>query len=295
MKTHDLVAAFLNAGRARGLSPRTIAWYEIMLRRFSAVYPQLPRKVEAIEEFLGGLQVGDESRHGYYRTLKVFYSWCEKRYGVANPLKEVTPPKRRRKLPRTLSSTEIGCLFLVPLSRRDRALVSLLLDTGVRIGEALSLQVQDIGTDSIMVNGKTGPREAPISPEVRSQLLDVAGDVYVFAGRPGHLTVTWGYCIVRAAFLAAGIRGRKLGPHTLRHTFGRHFIMAGGDAFSLQKILGHTDIQTTRIYVELNTTDIIRQHHKFTPIRAALAPRQGRLIDEAEFIIRTMGREDSGR
>jgi hypothetical protein len=66
--------------------------------------------------------------------------------------------------------------------------------------------------------------------------------------------------------------------------------MAGGEAFSLQRILGHTDIQTTRIYVELNTQDIIRQHHKFTPIRAALAPMQGRLIDEAEDIIRTMGR-----
>ena len=294
MKNRDLVAAFLNAGKARGLSPRTIDWYEIMLRNFSAAYLQLPRKVEAIEEFLGGLQVGDESRHGYYRALKAFYSWCEKRYGVANPVRAAAPPKRRRKLPRTLSSTEIGCLFLVPLSKRDRALVSLLLDTGVRIGEAVTLEVQNVGVDTVMVDGKTGPREVPISPEVRSQLLDVSGDRWVFRGYKRHIVTHQAYKIVRKAFLAAGIKGRKLGPHTLRHTFGRHFIMAGGDAFSLQRILGHTDIQTTRIYVELNTQDIIRQHHKFTPIKAAMARAQGRLIDEAESIIRTMGREDHG-
>jgi integrase/recombinase XerD len=292
MKTRDLVAAFLNAGRARGLSPKTIRWYEILLLRFCRQYLRLPRKIEAVEQFMAGLDVGDESRYDYFRALKVFYSWCEKRYGVANPMRDAAPPKRRRKLPRTLSSAEIGCLFLVPLSKRDRALISLLLDTGIRIGEAVRLEPQDIGRDSIMVNGKTGPREVPFSPEVRSQLPDISGDRWILPGYRSHLTETQGYRIVRKAFLAAGIRGRKLGPHTLRHTFGRHFIMAGGDAFSLQRILGHTDIQTTRIYVELNTTDIIRQHHKFTPIRAALAPRQGRLIDEAESIIRTMGREE---
>jgi site-specific recombinase XerD len=292
MKTRDLVAAFLNSGKARGLSPRTIEWYEIMLRPFSVMYLHLPRKVEAIEEFLGGLSVGDESLHGYYRSLKAFYFWCEKRYGVANPMRAATPPKRRKKLPRTLSSTEIGCLFLVPLSKRDRALVSLLLDTGIRIGEAVGLEVQDVGVDTIMVDGKTGPREVPISPDVSKQVLDIASDRYVFRGYKGHLTAHQGHYIIRKDFLAAGIKGRKLGPHTLRHTFGRHFIMAGGDAFSLQRILGHTDIQTTRIYVELNTQDIIRQHHKFTPIRAALASTPGRLIDEAETIIRTMSREE---
>lgn len=294
MKTRDLIAAFLNSGQARGLSPRTVEWYEILLRRFSADYLQLPRKVEAIEEFLAGLQVGDESRHGYYRALKVFYSWCEKRYGVANPMRDAVPPKRRRKLPRTLSSVEIGCLFLVPLSKRDRALVCLLLDTGVRIGEAITIEIQDIGLDSITVNGKTGPREVPISPEVRSQLLDIAGDRWIFRGYKGHLTAHQGHYVIRKDFLAAGIKGRKLGPHTLRHTFGRHFIMAGGDAFSLQRILGHTDIQTTRIYVELNTTDIIRQHHKFTPMREILGQAQGGVVGQAESIIRRMKREDHG-
>lgn len=292
MKTRDLVAAFLNSGKARGLSPRTIEWYEILLRRFAAVYLQLPRKVEAIEDFLAGLPVGDESRYDYFRALKVFYSWCEKRYGAANPTRAAMPPKRRRKLPRTLSPSELGCLFLVALSKRDRALINLLLDTGIRIGEAVGLQVQDIGRDTIQVNGKTGPGEVPISPEIRSQLVDIAGDVWVFPGYHGRMSETQGYRIVHRACLAAGLKGRKLGPHLMRHTMGRLFIMAGGDLVSLQRILRHSNIQTTRIYVELNTQDIILQHRKFTPMRYVQGLAQGRLIDEAEGIIHTMRREE---
>lgn len=267
-------------------------WYQGILGRFAASAPELPGTPELVEAFLGGLRVGNESRRGYFRALKALFNWCEKRYGVANPIRVVAPPRRSSKLPRTLSSAEIGCLFLVPLPKRDRALITLLLDTGVRIGEAVGLRVQDIGLETILVDGKTGPREVPLSEGTRRQLLDLAREGYVFPGWGGHISVHQGYYIVRRAFLAASIKGRKLGPHTLRHTFGRYFIMAGGDAFSLQKILGHTDIQTTRIYVELNTRDIVRQHHKFTPIRPALAPTQGRLIDEVETIIRTISREE---
>ena len=292
MKTHDLVTAFLNAGQARSLASGTISRYSVILRRFADHSPNLPRKPEPVEDFLRRQHVGNRTLCGYYKVMGTLFAWCEKRYGVVNPLRSMTPPKRCRLIPRTLSSADIGCLFLVPLSKRDRALIYLLLDTGVRIGEAMGLQDQDLGPSSITVDGKTGPREVPISPEIRSQLIDIAGESYIFEGDNGHLTTHTAYYTVRKAFLAAGIRGRKLGPHTLRHTFGRHFIMAGGDAFSLQRILGHTDIQTTRIYVELNTTDIIRQHHKFTPIRAALAASHGRLIGEVESIIRTMGREE---
>ena len=290
MRTREAIDAFLNAGRARGLSPRTVQWYAVMLRGFALGNTQLPRKPEALERYLGGLRVGDESRHGYYRALKAFYSWCEQRYGAANPLRGLIPPRRRKKLPRTLSPVEIGYLFLVPLSERDRAVIWLLLDTGIRAGELVGLKVEDIGMDSILVTGKTGSREVPISDMVRRLLLEVAGPVYVFPGYSGHLTTHHVYHLVRHSFEASGMKGRKMGPHTLRHTFGRQFIMAGGDAFSLQRILGHSNIQTTRIYAELNLEDVIRQHHKYTPIRAALAPTQGRLISEAESIIRTMQR-----
>jgi len=295
MKTQDLVAAFLTAGKARGLAAGTIDWYRIILERFARHCERLPRKSEPVEEFLSRCPANPRTRRDYWKALTAFCNWCEKRYGVTNPLQGMAPPRSSRALPRTLSPAELGCLFLVALSKRDRALVSLFLDTGIRAGEAVGLQPQDIGRESVMVDGKTGPREVPISPEVRSQLVDIAGRAYVFEGPKGHITPQHAYYLVRAAFEAAGIRGRKLGPHTLRHTFGRLFITAGGDAFSLQRILGHSNIQTTRIYVELNTQDIILQHHKFTPMRYVQGLAQGRLIDEPEYIIRTMKREEGKR
>ena len=295
MKTQDALTAFINAGKARGLRPASIKWYELLLGAFARQYVQLPRKVEPLESFMGGLTCGDVSRYDHYRALKVFFSWLHTRYGVANPAQDLTPPKRHKKLPRTLSVAEMGCLFLVPLSKRDRALVLLLLDTGIRVGEAVDLTPDDIGADSILVDGKTGQREVPISAQVRDQLLDIGRGRWVFPGYGSHMKISQAYKIVRAAFITSGLRGKKLGPHTLRHTFGRQFIAAGGDAFSLQRILGHSNIQTTRIYVELNTSDIVRQHHKFTPLHLVQAGSQGRLIDEAESIIRTMRRGEHGQ
>lgn len=278
METSRAVDAFLAAKRAGGRSPRTLEWYRGALRRFADTCPQLPAAAEDIEAFLGSLTVGDESRYSYWRLCKAFFRWLERRYQLPNPMALVDPPLRRRKYPATLTAVQQGYLFAAPLERRDRALIALLIDTGVRIGEALQLQVEDIGEDTIRVCGKTGSREVPISGETRRLLLELASSGYVWSSRGGCLSREQAYRLVQKAMLAAGIHARKMGPHTLRHTFGRQWIMNGGDLVSLQRILGHTNIATTRIYVELSVADIIEQHHKYTPVRAAMAPQQLRLL-----------------
>jgi site-specific recombinase XerD len=79
---------------------------------------------------------------------------------------------------------------------------------------------------------------------------------------------------VRRVLRRAGIAG---GPHLLRHTFGRLYITAGGDVFSLQRILGHSQIATTRRYVDLDLRDVQNQHAKFSPVARRAAGVQGRL------------------
>ena len=59
----------------------------------------------------------------------------------------------------------------------------------------------------------------------------------------------------------------KLHPHTFRHTFARNYILNGGDIFTLQKILDHADIQTTRKYIQMDKEHIREQHNKFSPVR----------------------------
>jgi hypothetical protein len=98
----------------------------------------------------------------------------------------------------------------------------------------------------------------------------------------------------------AGIRGPKLGPHRIRHAFGKNFLVEGGDLRSLQEIMGHTDIKTTQKYATLNLTDIIKKHRKFSPLRAAhAAAQQGffekdSILEEAERILIGKEAEDDG-
>jgi len=275
MKTRAAVQEFILSRKAMGLSPRTIAWYRWLLEAFSRMNPELPQDPGTIEQFLGALNASDETRHGYFRALRAFYRWLCRRRQLANPMGDIGAPRRRKKTPWSLTTAELGWLLACPLSPRDRALICLLIDTGIRIAEALGLVRDDILEETIIVLGKTGQREVPLSPETRAQLMDLqhaAGRI--FTGQRGRLTESGAYRIVRLAFRSAGITARKWGPHTLRHTFGRQYIMAGGDLVSLQRILGHSDIKTTRIYAELDLRDVTAQHHRFTPLKMALAGAQ---------------------
>jgi integrase/recombinase XerD len=64
----------------------------------------------------------------------------------------------------------------------------------------------------------------------------------------------------------AGLTSVRVSPHTLRHTFAKNYIMNGGDIFSLQRILGHTDISTVKIYLNLFAVDVKKQHTRFSPV-----------------------------
>jgi len=256
-----------------------VAWYGVLLRRFNYACPELPTEPGAIERFLGDLQGSDETRHGYYRALRAFYGWASKRLKVKNAMKKLSPPRRQKKRPRTLTLAELGWLLAAPLGERDRALVNLFIDTGIREGEAVGLGRDDIEDETIVVEGKTGQREVPISEETRRQLLEIAVDGYIFAGSRGPLTASGAYQAVVRAMTLAGISGKKLGPHTLRHTFGRQYVVAGGDLVSLQRILGHASISTTRIYADLDLRDVVNQHRRFTPLRSANLARQGRFFE----------------
>ncbi|GAI45219.1 unnamed protein product, partial [marine sediment metagenome] len=92
------------------------------------------------------------------------------------------------------------------------------------------------------------------------------------------------YAIVRRALEKAGIKGPKLGPHRLRHAFGKNFLVQGGDLRSLQEIMGHADIETTQKYATLNLTDIVKKHQKFSPLKAAHAAAQESFFDTSELV-----------
>ena len=293
MKTMAVIQSFLYNRRSLNRSPRTIIWYERNLNRFASFYPnRLPTKPEAIEEFLA-MVVPDEkkaeTRHGYYRTLKAFYRFTCKRHRFLNPMDLIDPPTRRKKVRPTLSSQEMNHLTSHAQNLRDRALLSLFIDSGPRASEAASLRKQNIFEDYIKVDGKSGERQIPISEETRRLLLTLVNtngkSDYVFTNQRGLPLSRHGvYWIVRGYMTTVGINRPKVGPHRIRHAFGKHYIKNGGDTRSLQKIMGHANIATTEIYVELASEEIVAKHHQFTPLRSAHAAAQESFFDSEQAL-----------
>lgn len=262
----EAVAAFERSSLARGLRPKTVRWYREMLKPLLRSGDRLPEDPEELEAVLGGLgEVSDETRHDHFVAMRVFYRWLARRFDVVDAMAKVDRPLRRRRVREALTAPQLRRVLESPLCRRDRALLTLLLDTGIRIGEAHSLTWSTVGEETIAVAGKVGLREVPISSWTRWVLLGVE---LPWRGARGQLTVEGLGRAVRRCLRRAGVE--RGGAHLLRHTFARIYLRAGGDVFSLQRILGHRSLSTTRVYAELELGDVIAQHRRFSPITQLL-------------------------
>ncbi len=162
---------------------------------------------------------------------------------------------------------------------RDKVAMLLMLDTGMRIGEVFALEVVDIDIKGRTINlpaAKAKNRKAriiPLSSLVAKLLLELItenkahfDETYVFLSNSG---TPYRPNSFRNRLLMykkeAGIT-KRISPHSLRHQFCRDYILNGGDVFTLQRIVGHADIQTTRKYVQMTGVDIKDQHALYSPV-----------------------------
>jgi len=303
MRTDLALQEFLASRIAANLSPATIEWYKDRLLPFAKSCLSLPRRPEPIEGFLATIQGSPETKFDVYRALKTFFKFISSRHRLPNPMDAINPPRRPKTLMATLEANELMRLLHSAQDPRDRAILILIMDNGVRASEVCSLLKHNIKQETVVVYGKTGWREVPISDETRRLLLQVAAESpgeHVFHGHKGPITRHLIYAIVRRLMKKAGIQGPKLGPHRIRHAFGKNYLVEGGDLRSLQEIMGHADVKTTEKYAALNLTDIIKKHRKFSPLRAAHAAAQqgffgkAETIKEAEEILAGRGEEKDG-
>ena len=297
MKTRQAIEEFLNSRLSSNLSSQTIQWYRQRLEKFDHFCPKLPERPGPIEAFLTPIGGSPETRDAYFRVLRALFRFISSRHDSSNPMLRVLHPRCPRKIMATLDAAQVMRLLLSARDLRDRTLLTLLIDTGMRTGEAASLRKQDINTNTVQVRGKCGEREIPISEETGRLLTNLSKsskDCYIFQGHKGPLTRHGIYQIVRRCMTDAAIPGPKLGAHRIRHAFGKGYLVSGGDLRSLQQIMGHANITTTEKYTALSLADIADKHHKFTLLRAAQAAAQGILIEqdavlEAEKIVRGAG------
>ncbi len=219
---------------------------------------------------------------GFFRHLD--------RQGLAhNPaLASVRTPKQRRGVPRPLTIRQaratveaIGDLSNAPwLAKRDTALVALLYGAGLRIGEALALDLGDVplddgGEDAVLViAGKGGKqRIVPLLAVVRTAIADYVAGCPHALGPDGPLFVGARGGRLNARVLQgqlAKLRG-YLGlpdsatPHALRHSFATHLLGSGGDLRTIQELLGHVSLSTTQRYTEVDAESLLSTYRKAHP------------------------------
>ena len=222
------------------------------------------------------------------RSLKQFY-----RYLVAdamvtnNPTEKLDRKKPQRTIIETFSEEQLNALLAIPdksrfVGFRDYTLILLLLDTGVRLSELVGIKLADLKlTDNevIITEAKGGKnRRVFVSPKTKEALKkyirirgDIPGNPYLLIGSEDQpmkrRNVQERLSIYGKQLKLEGVR---VSPHTFRHTFAKMYIMRGGDAFSLQALLGHSTLDMVKHYVNLWGSDLQKMHRQFSPVNHLL-------------------------
>ena len=217
-------------------------------------------------------------------SLKAFYHYMCKEGLVAEDVAETLhAPKIEKKMPEILSTDEVVRLLEQPSGDtakeiRDKAMLELLYATGIRVTELITLKLSDVNLQMGYIvcrdNGKE--RVIPFGNEAKSALIRYlegtrsamikdAESEYLFANCSGQPMSRQGFWkLIKYYAKKAGIVA-DITPHTLRHSFAAHLVENGADLRSVQEMLGHSDISTTQIYVNMNRNRLREVYAKAHP------------------------------
>lgn len=246
----------------RNLSPNTIDAYLGQVTGFARHFQRSP--AELGPEQVRAYQL-DLIRKGR-STSSLIQATCALRFLYQTTLtrdwsvERIRYAKRSRKLPIVLSKQEVECLLeaITPLQQRVIAMV--MYAAGLRVSEVVSLRPRDIDSQQMVIRVLQGKgrkdRMAPLSPvlleQLRSHFRRVRPRTWLFPGRDArhHLSQKSVWCAIAHARQAVG--GKRVSPHTLRHSFATHMLESGTDLRTIQAVLGHASLQSTAVYLHVS-------------------------------------------
>jgi integrase/recombinase XerC len=222
-------------------------------------------------------------------SARTFFAWAQRRSLVpTNPAARLSRPAVAARLPNVLKPGEAGALAGAPaaagsdpVALRDRAVLELLYGSGIRVAELCSLGVHDVDLDGLRVRvmGKGSkervvPLGEPAGDAIRAYLAEARAamappvdaeptDGLFFNRRHHRLTPRDARSIVER-YVRGTLRGRRVSPHTLRHSFATHLLEGGADIRTVQDLLGHASLATTQRYTHVSRRrlfDAYRQSH----------------------------------
>ncbi|MGN0443259.1 MAG: tyrosine-type recombinase/integrase [Acutalibacteraceae bacterium] len=278
---------FLLSRKAKGLSEKTISTYQ---HHFHAISKHLPidKEIEAIEKVdlermissMRDMGLAANSIQSYTRTLKSFFSWCNTE-GITNL--NITKYKAEETIKDTYSDEELQKLLQKPNIRkcsfseyRNWVIINLLLNNGCRAATIRNINNKDVDiVNHVIYLRHTKNKKAQVIPictmlcGILNEYMRIRGgcdDDYLFPNEHGEQLTENGFRSSIARYNKR--RGvEKTSIHLFRHTFAKKYLVdCGGNAFTLQRLLGHSTLDMTKHYCAIFDKDITKNFDKFSPL-----------------------------
>jgi len=267
----------------RRMSDNTARGYSRDLDAFARFCPRIfDATISDFRAFITSLSRQDKKAASVARaisSLKSFYRFLDQNEIVRNSdIVLVKSPKIPKRLPKPIARIDITRILdafaevhKIPwLSARDRALFTLIYGAGLRISEALSLDVSDMSAGELRIRGKGEKiRIVPILPIIRGEIsayLKLKPHIgALFIGEKGaRLTARVAERDIEAVRHYLGL-GASVTPHALRHSFATHLLENGADLRTIQELLGHSSLGTTQLYTKVDTAEMMKNYARAHP------------------------------
>lgn len=256
----------------RNLSQGTIKAYVREAEQFAIHYGCSPQRLsgEQIRQYLLYMVEQNKASWSQYNVARCALAFLYNvTLGRCEQIEKLPWAKPPRRLPTVLSVDEVRRMIEVVAHRpRDKALLMTMYGAGLRVSEALALKAQDIDTPRMLLHVRLGKgkkdRIVKLSASLLTALRDawrarpedagnsLADRLFPRSGRPDQsIDRGTAFRVVRQAARHAGIT-RRVGSHTLRHSYATHLLEAGTDLHTIQLLLGHAHLKTTMLYLHLS-------------------------------------------
>ncbi len=275
----EYTTRFLNAKQMEGCSDRTIQYYRVTVEHFLNDIGDSVRKIntEQIRDYLVRYQrINNCSKvtvDNVRRNISSFFSWLEEEdYILKSPMRRIHKIKTKTVVKETISDEAIEKLRDHCSELRDLAILDLLYSTGIRVGELVNLDISDLDLEQreCIVFGK-GDKERKVYFDAKAKIhlqkyLDSRHDdnpaLFVTLDAPYNRLKISGVEI-RIRELGRSLGMNKIHPHKFRRTMATRAIDKGMPIEQVQKILGHSQIDTTMQYAIVNQSNVKNSHQKY--------------------------------
>ena len=289
MNIKDAIEDFINyCVFEKGLSDKTKESYENDLKVYSEFLKE--NNIEDIENiksdhiknFLKARENEETTTIAHNLTvIKNFHTYLLKENITKNNVSEfIERPKLKKALPKTLSIEDVDKLLNIelktPFDYRNKAMLELMYGCGLRVSELISIELNDIDMINclIRVYGKgSKEREIPLGEYAihylqeyisrRDLLLKKKPCTKLFLNNHGQGMTRQGFFKNLKEILKEKGLNPEVSPHTLRHSFATHLINQGADLRSIQEMLGHSDISTTKIYTKVTDEKVLNDYNEY--------------------------------